>query len=146
MLLRQFSRPTILILAGAACLSFLLDSPTDGVIILLLVLISGRLGFRQEVGAASAVRQRLQALEVRTRGTLLNRSPSRPLVLATVAVVIVVVMIATLLLPSTPLGALLGFVPLLPFFPLWLLLIPVAYVVSAELVKGWFYRHHFEQD
>jgi len=66
LLLRQFSSPIILILAGAACLSFLLDSPTDGVIILLIVLISGLLGFWQEVGAASAVRQLLQAVEVRT--------------------------------------------------------------------------------
>ena len=91
--------------------------------------------FVESVISAAAI-----VLVVRTRGPLLKSSPSRPLMLATVVVVI-----ATLLLPSTPLGALLGFVPLPPFFLLWLLLILVAYVVSAELVKGWFYRHHFEQ-
>ena len=80
-------------------------------------------------------------LVVRTRGPLLQSSPSRPLVLATVVVVI-----ATLRLPSTPLGGLLGFVPLPPVFLLWLLLILIAYVASAELVKGWFYRHHLEQN
>ena len=36
--------------------------------------------------------------------------------------------------------------PLPPFFLLWLLLILIADVVSAELVKGWFYRHHLEQN
>jgi Mg2+-importing ATPase len=92
--------------------------------------------FVESVISAAAI-----VLVVRTRGPLLQSSPSRPLVLATGVVVI-----ATLLLPSTPLGALLGFVPLPPFFLIWLLLILVAYVVSAELVKGWFYRHHLEQN
>ncbi|MEI6032105.1 MAG: magnesium-translocating P-type ATPase [Synechococcaceae cyanobacterium ELA739] len=91
--------------------------------------------FVESVISAAAI-----VLVVRTRGPLLGSTPSRPLLLATGVVVI-----ATLLLPSTPLGALLGFVPLPPFFLFWLLLILVAYVASAELVKGWFYRHHFEQ-
>ena len=91
--------------------------------------------FVESVISAAAI-----VLVVRTRGPLLRSTPSRPLLLATGVVVI-----ATLLLPSTPLGALLGFVPLPPFFLFWLLLILVAYVASAELVKGWFYRHHFEQ-
>ena len=92
--------------------------------------------FVESVISAAAI-----VLVVRTRGPLLQSSPSRPLVLATVVVVI-----ATLILPSTPLGGLLGFVPLPPVFLLWLLLILIAYVVSAEVVKGWFYRHHLEQN
>ncbi|MFZ0409628.1 MAG: magnesium-translocating P-type ATPase, partial [Cyanobium sp.] len=88
--------------------------------------------FVESVISAAAI-----VLVVRTRGPLLQSSPSRPLLLATVVVVL-----ATLLLPSTPLGTVLGFVPLPPFFLLWLLLILVAYVISAELVKGWFYRQH----
>ncbi len=78
LLMRQFSSPIILILAGAACLSFLLDSPTDGVIILQIVLISGLLGFWQEVGAASAARQLLQAVEVRTTVLRDGRATSLP--------------------------------------------------------------------
>ncbi len=63
LLLRQFSSPIILILSGAALLSFLLDSPTDGLIILVIVLISGLLGFWQENGAAGAVAQLLKAVQ-----------------------------------------------------------------------------------
>ncbi len=63
LLLRQFTSPVILILAGAAVLSFLLDSPTDGLIILVIVLISGLLGFWQENGAAGAVAQLLKTVQ-----------------------------------------------------------------------------------
>jgi len=66
LLLRQFISPIILILAAAAVLSFLLDSPTDGLIILVIVLISGLLGFWQEQGAARAVQTLLQTVETTT--------------------------------------------------------------------------------
>jgi len=52
LLLRQFSGPIILILIGAAALSFLLGESTDGTIILAIVFVSGLLGFWQERGAA----------------------------------------------------------------------------------------------
>ncbi|MCT0217710.1 magnesium-translocating P-type ATPase [Synechococcus sp. CS-1329] len=67
LLLRQFTSPIILILAAAALLSFLLDSPTDGLIILAIVLISGLLGFWQEQGAAGAVAQLLRSVETTAR-------------------------------------------------------------------------------
>ncbi len=67
LLLRQFTSPIILILAGAALLSFLLDSPTDGLIILVIVLISGLLGFWQENGAAGAMEQLLRTVETSAR-------------------------------------------------------------------------------
>lgn len=67
LLVRQFTSPIILILAGAALLSFLLDSPTDGLIILVIVLISGLLGFWQEHGAAGAVAQMLQTVQTTAR-------------------------------------------------------------------------------
>ena len=54
LLLRQFNSPIILILLAAALLSFALDSPIDGLIILVIVLLSGLLGFWQERGAARA--------------------------------------------------------------------------------------------
>ncbi len=67
LLLRQFTSPIILILAGAALLSFLLDSPTDGLIILVIVLISGLLGFWQEHGAAGAMDQLLRTVQTTAR-------------------------------------------------------------------------------
>ena len=67
MLLRQFTSPIILILVGAAVLSFALDSFTDGVIILVIVLVSGLLGFWQEHGAARAVEQLLKTVQLTTR-------------------------------------------------------------------------------
>ncbi len=66
LLLRQFTSPIILILAAAALLSFLLDSPLDGLIILVIVLVSGLLGFIQEHGAEGAVRELLRTVELRT--------------------------------------------------------------------------------
>ncbi len=67
LMVRQFTSPIILILAAAALLSFLLDSPTDGLIILAIVLISGLLGFWQEYGAAGAVAQMLQTVQTTAR-------------------------------------------------------------------------------
>ena len=65
LLLRQFTSPIILMLLGAALLSFGLDSPTDGLIILVIVLVSGLLGFWQEHGAERAVQKLLAVVELR---------------------------------------------------------------------------------
>jgi Mg2+-importing ATPase len=65
LLLRQFTSPIILILLGAALLSFLLDSPTDGLIILVIVTVSALLGLWQEHGAARAVEHLLELVELR---------------------------------------------------------------------------------
>ncbi|MGB7564755.1 MAG: cation transporting ATPase C-terminal domain-containing protein, partial [Prochlorococcaceae cyanobacterium] len=74
-------------------------------------------------------------LVVRTRGPLLRSRPSRPLVLATLVVVLL-----TLLLPYSPLAVTFGFVPLPVRFLALLALILLAYVLTAEAAKGWFYR------
>jgi Mg2+-importing ATPase len=50
------------------------------------------------------------------------------------------VVITTVVLPTTGLGRLFGFVPLPPVFLPILGLIVLAYLSAAELVKGWFYR------
>ena len=55
LLLRQFTSPIILILIGAAVLSIFLQDVTDAVIILVIVIVSGLLGFWQEHRAATAV-------------------------------------------------------------------------------------------
>jgi len=61
-LLRQFSSPIILILIAAAVLSVLLDSLTEALIILAIVLISGLLGFWQEHGASRALQRLLETV------------------------------------------------------------------------------------
>jgi P-type Mg2+ transporter len=55
LLLAQLNNPIILILIFAAALSFFLHDPIDAVIILVIVLVSGFLGFWQERGAVHAV-------------------------------------------------------------------------------------------
>lgn len=55
LLLAQFKSPIILILLFAAGLSFFLHDPADALIILMIVFVSGLLGFWQEWGAADAV-------------------------------------------------------------------------------------------
>jgi Mg2+-importing ATPase len=73
---------------------------------------------------------------VRTRLPLLKSKPSRTMILVTVLVII-----TALVLPYSPLAGILGFKPLgLPFLGL-IAGIVLAYFISAELVKRWFYRH-----
>jgi P-type Mg2+ transporter len=70
LLLVQFKSPITLILIGAAILSFFLRDPTDAAIILVIVLISGLLGFWQEYSAANAL-QKLLAI-VTTKASVLR--------------------------------------------------------------------------
>ena len=67
LLLRQFSSPIVLILIVAALLSFSLGDPSDGAIILVIVLASGLLGFWQERGAAQAMTALLRTVELKAR-------------------------------------------------------------------------------
>ena len=64
--LAQFKSPIILILLFAGVLSFFLHDPTDGVIILAIILFSGFLGFWQEKGAVQTVEKLLAAVEVKS--------------------------------------------------------------------------------
>ncbi len=70
LLLAQFKSPITLILIGAASLSFFLRDPTDAVIILVIVFVSGLLGFWQEHSAANAL-QKLLAI-VTTKASVLR--------------------------------------------------------------------------
>jgi len=65
LLARQFTSPLVLILIAAAVLSFVLHDVTDAVIIWVIVLVSGLLGFWQEYGAQAAVAKLLALVEVR---------------------------------------------------------------------------------
>jgi Mg2+-importing ATPase len=67
LLARQFASPLVLMLAFAAVLSLAVHEARDAVIILVILLASGLLGFWQERGAADAVRKLLEMVAVRTR-------------------------------------------------------------------------------
>ena len=83
----------------------------------------------------SVISAAMIVLVVRTRGRFFHSPPSRPLLIATLLVVAV-----TVALPYTLPGALFGFVPLPPLFLALMGAIVLAYVVSAETAKRWFYR------
>lgn len=65
LLLRQLGSPIVLILIAASLLSFALRDPTDGFIILAIVVCSSLLGFWQEYRATTAVERMQQLVEVR---------------------------------------------------------------------------------
>lgn len=66
LLAEQFQSPIILLLFLSAVLSFtLLDDATNGVIILVILVLSGLLGFWQELGAADAVAKLLGMIETK---------------------------------------------------------------------------------
>jgi Mg2+-importing ATPase len=79
----------------------------------------------------------LVVFALRTRLPLHRSRPGRALLAVTGLMVLV-----TILLPYTPLAGLLGFAALPPVYLLAIAAIVAAYVVSAELVKRWFYRHY----
>ncbi|MHB8897011.1 MAG: cation-translocating P-type ATPase, partial [Candidatus Geothermincolia bacterium] len=60
----QFKSPIILILIFAAALSIVLKDAPDAIIILIIVFVSGTLGFFQERSAASAVEKLLEIVRV----------------------------------------------------------------------------------
>ena len=67
LLLGQFSSPIVLLLLGATAISLALRDTADAVIILVIVAVSGLLGFWQERGAAGAVEKLLSLVEVRAQ-------------------------------------------------------------------------------
>ena len=87
--------------------------------------------FVESVCSASLV-----VLVIRSRKSLLRSRPSKYLLGATIATVVLAVT-----LPFTPLGHLLGFSSLPASFLLVLATIVTAYIVSSELVKVAFYKN-----
>jgi len=63
--LSQFKSPIILILIFASILSFSLHNHVDAIIITVIVLISGLLGFRQERGAMNAINRLLSIVQIK---------------------------------------------------------------------------------
>ncbi|HSW86477.1 MAG TPA: magnesium-translocating P-type ATPase [Rhabdochlamydiaceae bacterium] len=62
----QFKSPLILLLIGAAILSFFLRDKADSIIIFAIVILSGLLGFFQERGAINSLAKLMQIVESRT--------------------------------------------------------------------------------
>jgi Mg2+-importing ATPase len=80
LLFRQFSSPIVLLLGAAALLSAFVHDSTDAYIILLIVVVSGLLGFWQEHGAANTVERLLAVVELKTnvrRDGRTTRIPTR---------------------------------------------------------------------
>jgi Mg2+-importing ATPase len=67
LLVAQFKSPIILILLFATGLSFFLHDPADALIILLIVLVSGLLGFWQEHSASDAVEKLLAMVQIKAK-------------------------------------------------------------------------------
>ena len=67
LLIAQFKSPIILILMGAAIVSLLLQDRTDALLIILIVVISGFLGFWQEYSATNAVAKLRALVETKSR-------------------------------------------------------------------------------
>ena len=66
LLISQFKSPIILILLFAIGLSFFLKDTVDALIILLIVMVSGFLGFWQEYAASNAVAELLAMVQIKS--------------------------------------------------------------------------------
>ncbi len=116
-------------------LSSVFDFATFGV--LYFVLKADAPLFRSGWFVESIVSASMVVLVIRTRGPFWKSLPSRPLTIATLAVVS-----GAVALPYTPIGQLFGFVPLPLFFLGIMAVIVAAYIGSAEALKQVFYRRH----
>ena len=115
-------------LANSAC-----DYLTFGVLLWLMHATTAQ--FRTGWFVENVVTASLIVLVIRTRKRFYQSRPSRPLLLATLAVAAF-----TLILPYTPLAVPLGFVPLPWVFLPVLAGIMVFYIIVAEAAKTFFYR------
>jgi len=101
---------------------------------LLLILHATQDQFRTGWFVESVVSASLIVLVIRTRKPSFKSRPSRYLLMATLLVVV-----ATLLLPYTELGSILGLYPLPISFLLLIGIIVMGYIFTAELAKRIFY-------
>jgi len=102
---------------------------------LLLILHATQDQFRTGWFVESVVSASLIVLVIRSRKPCFKSRPSKYLLMATVLVVV-----ATLLLPGTALGNILGLYPLPISFLLLIVIIVMLYLIAAEMVKTVFYK------
>lgn len=114
-------------------ISSLFDYATFGV--LLYWLHAGQAEFRTGWFLESVVSASLIVLVVRTSQPFYSNRPGKYLLLSTILVVLI-----TLVLPLTPLAAVLGFTPLPLRFYAAMSVIVLLYIVTAETAKRIFYR------
>lgn len=105
--------------------------------LLLLVFHAGEQLFQTGWFIESLATQTLVIFIIRTPGNPLRSRPN-PLLAVTSCAVVAFGMV----LPYTPVGRWFGFVPLPATFLLVLCGVVVAYLLLAQLVKRWFFRHH----
>jgi Mg2+-importing ATPase len=105
--------------------------------LLFWVLRAGQELFHTGWFVESVLSASLVVFALRTRLPLYRSRPGRALLAVTGLMIL-----ATVLLPYTPLAGPLGFKALPPVYWLAIAAIVAAYVVSAEMVKRWFYRHY----
>ena len=115
-------------------LSSVFDYLTFGALLLLLHANPGQ--FRTGWFMESVISASMIVLVIRTRQSIFKSKPGKYLLMATLAIVVV-----TLLLPYTQLAGLLGFQPLPIEFLLVLAAIVGLYILCAETVKRVFYQH-----
>jgi Mg2+-importing ATPase len=114
--------------------SSLFDFLTFGLLIALAVPVAQ---FRTAWFVESTLTELFVLLVIRTARTFFRSPPSRPLLLATVAVAAV-----TFALPYSPLAGALGFAPLPAALLAMLVGLTFLLVTASELTKRVFFRHH----
>jgi Mg2+-importing ATPase len=102
---------------------------------LLTILHATQDQFRTGWFLESVISASLIVLVIRSRKPFFKSRPSKYLLFATIIVVI-----ATVILPFTPLGEIFGFSQLPILFLLLIAMIVVGYIISAELGKTAFYE------
>jgi Mg2+-importing ATPase len=113
--------------------SSVFDYLTFGV--LLLILHATQDQFRTGWFLESVISASLIVLVIRSRKPFFRSKPGKYLLTATLLIVV-----ATLILPFTPLGKIFGFNPLGVSFLLLIGMIVIGYIISAEIAKRVFYR------
>jgi Mg2+-importing ATPase len=103
--------------------------------LLLLVLHASEIQFRTGWFLESVVSASLIVLVIRSRKPSYKSKPGKYLLIATISIVVI-----TLILPYTPLAGIFGFSPLPVPFLLFIGLIILLYIFTAEIVKKIFYK------
>jgi Mg2+-importing ATPase len=118
-------------------ISSIYDFLTFGVLLWLFHASTNAPLFRTGWFVESLITQTLVVFVIRTAGNPFKSRPSGRLVIAVAAV-----SLAGALLPYTPLGAVLGFIPLPLSLLGAILLLTLTYLFLVQAVKTWFYRRH----
>lgn len=115
-------------------LSSVFDYLTFG--LLLFILHANEKTFQTGWFTESVISATLIVLIVRTRLPFFKSLPGRYLLASTLAVLVI-----ALIFPWTPIGKWFGFSRLPYYFNVWMMAVVAIYMLTAEVVKHYFYRH-----